>query len=208
MIRIRSLAIAGALALLAPSGSVLALNSATANIIALDKSTTTGLLDARIEFYAPPDAKGNAGTPKVFPAKLLFARPGQFKLVLRAGAKDEYRAVASGGSVSWLDMGTGTAGQGKYETVVDPFTRALLGVAGAISKFAPAKELPMNPNSPMRGAKLTSNVYGTSVITTRTWFYNDKLSGFEFTLSDNSRVFVSILSFKPNVTTKPGDFTL
>ena len=66
----------------------------------------------------------------------------------------------------------------------------------------------MDPKTPLRGAKSTTRAYGASVVSTKTWFYNDKPIGFEFTLSDHSRVFVSVSSFKPNVTTKPSDFSL
>lgn len=208
MNRIRCFITVAVVALLAPLGAASAVNTATADLTALDKSTTSGWLEARIEFYPPPDAKNNAGTPKIIPAQLLFARPNQFRLVLRPGAKDEYRAAASGGVVSWLDMGTGMGGQSKYDTLVDPFTRAMLGVAGAITRHAPAQDIPVNPNSPLRGAKSTTRTYGASVVSSKTWFYNDKPIGFEFTLSDHSRVFVSVLSFKPNVATKPGDFSL
>lgn len=196
-----------ATALLAPPAAS-AVNPATTDLIALDKTTKTGLLDARVEFYPPPDPKGNAGTPKVFPAQLLFSRTNQFKLVMRAGAKDEYRAAANNGIVSWIDMGTGIGGQSKFETIMDPFTGAMLGVVGAITRFASVKELAVAPNSPVRGATLKTKTYGSSVIASKAWFSNDKLVGFEFLLSDNSRVFVSVLSFKPNVVVKPGDFTL
>lgn len=208
MQRIHRILAATALALLAPLHDAHALNTATADLTALDKSLASGWLDARIEFYAPPDAKGNAGTPKVYPAQLLFARPGQFKLVLRAGAKDEYRAACSNGLVSWIDMATGFASKDTYDNIVDPFTRSMLDVAGAISRFAPAKEIAVNPQTPLRGAKLTTRTYGSSVVSSKAWFNNDHLTGFEFLLSDNSRVFVSVLSFKQNVATKASDFTL
>lgn len=208
MNRIRRFVVVTAVALLAPLGAASAVNTATADLIALDKSIATGWLEARVEFYPPPDAKNNAGTPKIVPAQLLFARPNQFRLVLRPGAKDEYRAAASGGVVRWLDMATGIGGQAKYDTLVDPFARAMLGVAGAIARQAPAKEIAVNPNAPLRGTKATTRTYGSSVISSKAWFYNDQPVGFEFVLSDNSRVFVSVLTFKPNVATKPGDFSL
>lgn len=211
MIRIRHSMVAATVALLtllAAHAPAHALNTATNDLLALDKSLASGWLEARVEFYAPPDAKGNAGVPQVYPAKLLFARPGQFRLVLRPGAKDEYRAAASGGMVSWIDMATGIGSKDSYDKVVDPFARAMLGVAGAIARFSPAKEIAVNPQYPLRGAKLTTKVYGSSVVSSKAWFYNDQLSGFEFLLSDNSRVFVSVLTFTPNVATKPGDFAL
>ncbi|MFZ5635935.1 MAG: hypothetical protein ACOY82_05045 [Pseudomonadota bacterium] len=208
MHRIRRFVAVAAIALLAPLGTASAVNTATADLIAVDKSVTTGWLEARVEFYPPPDAKNNAGTPKIIPAQLLFARPNQFRLAMYPGAKNEYRAAASGGVASWRDMGTGIGGQGKYDSIVDPFTRAMLGVAGAISRYAPSKEVAVDPNTPLRGTKSTVRSYGSSVISSKSWFYNDQPVGFEFLLSDNSRVFVSVLTFKPNVPTKPGDFAL
>ncbi|TXH67475.1 MAG: hypothetical protein E6Q88_10540 [Lysobacteraceae bacterium] len=208
MIRFRHVLAIASLALLAPFGPAQAVNTATANLIALDKNTSTGWLDARVELYAPPDAKGNLGAPKVYPAQLLFARPGQFRLVLRTGAKNEYRAASNGSVVTWMDYGTGIGGQQKYADVVDPFTQAMLGVAGAITRFTAAKEIAMSANSPLRGARLATKVYGSSVVSSKAWFSNDKLIGFEFLFADNSRVFVSVLSMKQNVPTKPSDFVL
>lgn len=208
MIRIRHLATA-ALALLLPLGAAQAINTASADLVALDKTTTTGYLEARIALYPAPDAKGNAGTPSVYPAQLLFSRDGRFRLVLRPGANNEYRLAANGdGMVSWIDMGTGNASKGAYATLVDPFVRTMLGTIGSITRFAPMKELPMGSNSITRGASLQTNVYGSGIVSGRAWFGNDKPTGFEFVLSDNRRIFVSVLSFKQNVTVKPGDFSL
>lgn len=207
MIRIHRIAAVLMLALL-PLGAAQAANSATANLIALDKSLKTGWLDARIEFYPAPDAKGNLGAPQVFPAQLLFARPGQFRLVLRTGAKNEYRAAATGGVVSWMDYGTGIGGQAKYQNIMDPFTRSMLDITGAITRFAPAKEQTLDAKGVLRGAAMNTRVYGSSIVASHAWFANDLPTGFDFILSDNRRVVVSILAYKPNVATKPGDFTL
>lgn len=208
MIRIRPLATA-ALVLLLPLGAAQAINTATADLVALDKNTTTGYMDARIALYPAPDTKGNAGTPSVYPAQLLFSRDGRFRLVLRPGANNEYRLAASGdGLVSWIDMGTGNASKGGYATLVDPFVRTMLGTIGSITRFAPMKELPMGSNTVTRGATLQTKVYGSGIVSGRAWFGNDKPTGFEFILSDNRRVVVSVLSFKQNVTVKPADFAL
>lgn len=201
--------IAAVLALvLLPLGAAQAANSATANLVALDKSLKTGWIDARIEFWPAPDAKGNLGTPQVFPAQLLFARPGQFRLVLRTGAKNEYRAAATGGVVSWMDYGTGIGGQAKYANIMDPFTRSMLDITGAITRFSPAKEQTLDPKGVLRAASMNTRVYGSSIVASHAWFGNDQPIGFDFTLSDNRRVVVSILSYKPNIPTKPTDFTL
>lgn len=208
MIRIRHLAIA-ALAVLLPLAAAQAINTASADLVALDKTTTTGYLEARIALYPAPDTKGNAGTPGVYPAQLLFSRDGRFRLVLRPGASNEYRLAAGGdGLVSWIDMGTGNASKGRYATLVDPFVRTMLGTVGAITRFAPMKELPMGSNPVTRGATLQTNVYGSGIVSGRAWFGNDRPTGFEFVLSDNRRVFVSVLSFKQNVTVKAADFAL
>lgn len=211
MTRIRRIAAALAFVLacvLPPLGAAQAATSATANLVALDKSLKSGWIDARIEFYPAPDAKGNIGQPQVFPAQLLFARPGQFRLVLRTGAKNEYRAAASGGVVSWIDYGTGMGGQSKYQDLMDPFTRSMLDITGAITRFTPAKEQALDPKGPLRGAAMRTRVYGSSVVASHAWFANDQPTGFDFTLSDQRRVVVSVLAFKPNVATKPGDFRL
>ncbi len=149
MIRIRRIAAVLAIALL-PLGAAQAATSATANLVSLDKSIKTGWIDARIEFYPAPDAKGKIGAPQVFPAQLLFSRPGQFRLVMRTGAKNEYRAAATGGVVSWIDYGTGIGGQAKYQDLMDPFTRSMLDITGAITRFTPAKEQTLDPKGALR----------------------------------------------------------
>ena len=207
MIRIRRIAAVLAIALL-PLGAAQAATSATANLVSLDKSTKTGWIDARIEFYPAPDAKGKIGSPQVFPAQLLFSRPGQFRLVMRTGAKNEYRAAATGGVVSWIDYGTGIGGQAKYQDLMDPFTRSMLDITGAITRFTPAKEQTLDPKGALRGAAMSTRVYGSSIVASHAWFANDRPTGFDFTLSDKRRVVVSVLTWKPNVTVKPGDFSL
>lgn len=201
-------ALAASLCVLVAPTRVEAVNTATADLIALDKATATGYLDARVSLYAPPNTKGQYAAPTVYPAQLLFARPGQFRFVLRPGAKNEYRAAASGGVVSWIDLGTGLSGQGKTVDVVDPAAQALLGTVGGLLQFAPAKEVAVSTKNPVRGVNLAPRSFGTSVIAATAWFGNDQPVGFEFVFSDRSRVFISVLSFKQNVPTKPGDFTL
>jgi hypothetical protein len=185
-----------------------AASSAVDRLVYLDKTTASGTLDVRVELYDPPNSKGQYGTPKTYPAKLLFARPDQFRLTLRPGAKDEFRAVGSAGIVNWIDYATGFSGKDKAENLVDPVAIALLGSVGELMRFAPAKELPVGTKSTMRGARLSPKNYGTSVESAVAWFSNDQPIGFEFVLSDKRRVFASVLVFKQNVPTKPGDFQL
>ncbi len=185
-----------------------AASSAVDRLVYLDKTTSSGSLDVRVDLYDSPNSKGQYGAPKIYPAKLLFARPDQFRLTLRPGANDEFRAVGSAGLVSWIDYATGFSGKDKAADVVDPVAIALLGSVGELMRFAPAKELPVGPKSTVRGAKLTPKNYGTSVESATAWFSNDQPIGFEFVLTDKRRVFISVLVFKQNVPTKPSDFQL
>ncbi len=188
--------------------SALAASSAVDRLVYLDKTTASGALDVRVDLYDPPNSKGQYGAPKTYPATLLFARPDQFRLALRPGAKDEFRAVGNAGIVNWIDYATGFSGKDKAENVIDPVAIALLGSVSELTRFAPAKELPVGPKSKIRGARLTPKSYGTSVESAIAWFSNDQPIGFEFVLSDKRRVFVSVLVFKQNAPTKPSDFQL
>jgi hypothetical protein len=185
-----------------------AAGSAVDQLVYLDKTIASGALDVRVDLYDPPNSKGRYGTPKIYPAKLLFARPDQFRLTLRPGAKDEFRAVGNAGLVNWIDYATGFSGKDKAENVIDPVAIALLGSVGELMRFAPAKELPVSAKSTVRGAKLTPKNYGTSVESATAWFSNDQPIGFEFVLTDRRRVFISVLVFNQNVPTKPSDFQL
>ncbi len=188
--------------------SAQAATTAVDQLIYYDKYTASGLLEVKVDLYDPPNSKGQYGAAKTYPAQLLFARPDQFKLVLRPGAKDEFRAVGSTGTVNWVDYATGFYGKEKAEDVTDPVALALLGSAGELLRFAPAKELPVSKQSVMRGATLSPKSYGSNIRSATAWFNNDQPIGFEFLLNDKRRVFISILSFKQNVSTKPGDFQL
>jgi hypothetical protein len=190
------------------TSSAQASSSAVDRLTYLDKTTASAALDVRVELYDPPNSKGQYGAPKIYPATLLFARPDQFRLTLRPGAKDEFRAVGNAGLVNWIDYATGFSGKDKASNVVDPVAIALLGSVAELTRFAPAKELPVGPKSAVRGARLTPKNYGTSVESATAWFSNDQPIGFEFVLTDRRRVFISVLVFKQNVPTKPGDFQL
>ena len=200
--------VAASLCVLAAPICADAANTASDNLYILDKTTATGLLSAQVSLYAPPNTKGQYAAPKVYPVQLLFARPDQFKFALNPGSKSEYRAAASGGVVSWIDLGTGISGQGKTVDLVDPVAIALLGSVGQLSQYAPPKEIAVNSKSLVRGAKLIPRNYGTSIASANAWFANDLPVGFEFIFVDKSRVFISVLQYKPNVATKPTDFKL
>jgi hypothetical protein len=56
---------------------------------------------------------------------------------------------------------------------------------------------------------LTPNTWGSTVERGLAWFSSDgQPIGFEFQMEDRSKVFVSVLTFKQNVQTSPGDFQL
>ena len=80
---------------------------ATDHLSTFDKTTYSGALTVSVDLYAAPDKYGKLGAPKRYPAQLLFARPDQFKLSLRPGKSDEFRAGGSAGTVRWLDLATG-----------------------------------------------------------------------------------------------------
>lgn len=196
-----------ALALSAPVPASAA--SASQRLVALDKTTYSGHLDIHVDLYEAPKTPGKYGAPKRYPAQLLFERPDRFRLVLRPGANDEYRAVAQAGVVDWIDMGTGLSGKNETAKVTDPLALALLGSAGELLRFAGAKDLPMPQGSKLSGARLRPGTWGSGVESGSAWFGSDgQPSGFEFVMLDGSKVFFSVLRFKQNVQTKPGDFIL
>ncbi len=183
--------------------------SATSQLQYFDKTTYSGSLDVQVDLYAPPDKNGKIGAPQRYPAQLLFARPDRFRLVLRPGAKDEFRAVAEAGVVRWLDLATGFSGKDAADKVTDPLALALLGSAGELLRFSSSKDLVLSKGSKISGARITPNTWGSGVEKGLAWFSSDgQPIGFEFVLADQTRVFVSVLSFKQNVKTSPGDFQL
>lgn len=183
--------------------------SATAQLKYLDGTTYSGALDVYVDLYAAPDKNGNLGAPQRYRAQLLFERPDRFRLVLRPGEKNEFRAVSEGGIVRWLDLYTGFSGKEEASDVTDPMALALLGTAGELLRFSASKDLVLSKNSKISGAHITPNTWGSGVTSGLAWFSSDgQPIGFEFVLHDQTRVFVSVLGFKQNVKTSPGDFQL
>lgn len=200
-----------ALALTLILGSALSAHaaSATSQLYTLDKTTYSGLLDVNVDLYAPPDKNGKLGAPKRYTAQLLFERPDRFRLVLRPGAKDEFRAVAEAGIVRWLDVATGISGKDAADKLTDPLALAMLGTAGELMRFTASKDLVLSKGSKISGASITPKTWGSGVEKGLAWFSSDgQPIGFEFVLHDQTRVFVSVLSFKQNVKTSPDDFQL
>lgn len=183
--------------------------SATSQLSYFDKTTYSGSLDVYVDLYAAPDKNGKLGAPQRYRANLLFERPDRFRLVLRPGAKDEFRAVAEAGIVRWLDLYTGLSGKEAADKITDPLALALLGTAGELLRFANAKDLVLSKASKISGATFTPNAWGSTVERGLAWFSSDgQPIGFEFQMSDRRKVFVSVLTFKQNVQTAPGDFQL
>ncbi len=200
-----------ALALTLTLGAALSAHaaSATDQLNALDKSTYSGALEVSVDLYAPPDKNGKVDAPQRYPATLLFERPDRFRLVLRPGAKDEFRAVADAGIVRWLDLATGVSGKDAAEKVTEPLAIALLGAAGELFRFTTAEDLTLSKGSKISGTRITSKTWGSGIESGLAWFSSDgQPIGFEFVLSDQTKVFISVLSFKQNVKTSPGDFQL
>lgn len=182
---------------------------ATDRLSTLDKTTYSAALTVSVDLYDAPDKYGKLDAPKRYPAQLLFARPDQFKLILRPGKNDEFRAVGSAGIVRWLDLATGFSDQEQAGKVIDPLALALLGTAGELSRFGKATELALGKDSKISGARFDPKTYGSGIEKATAWFASDgKPIGFEFELSDRRRVNISVLSFQQNVPTKPGDFAL
>ena len=182
---------------------------ATDHLSTFDKTTYSGALTVSVDLYDAPDKYGTLGVPKRYPAQLLFARPDQFKLILRPGKSDEFRAVGSAGVVRWLDLATGFSDKEQAGKVIDPLALALLGTAGELNRFGKATELALSKGGKISGARFDPKTYGSGIDKATVWFSSEgKPIGFEFELSDRRRVLVSVLSFQQNVQTKPGDFIL
>lgn len=198
------LATASALILAAPA---FAAGAAVDRLKYYDGTTSTAWFDGQAKLYAAP-VKGNYGTPQRYRAQLLFARPDRFRLMLRPGAKNEYRAVGSAGSVQWLDLATGLSGQGKAIEYVDPAALDLLRTVGELWRFAPSKELPAADNGNLRGAVLVPKSFDSRVKRAVVWFRNDQPYSFDFEFVDGRKLQFTVSSFKQNVPTKPSDFQL
>lgn len=195
-----------ALALGAPSARAA---SASAQLQALDKATYSGDVSVSVDLYDPPKKDGRHGTPARYRATLLFERPDRFRLVLRPGDKDEFRAVAEAGIVRWYDKATGLSGKDEAAKVTDPIALALLGSAGELLRFTSVREVALPKGAKLAGARLVQKTWGSGLQSGMAWFGSDgRATGFEFVMVDGTKVFVSVLAFKQNVQTTPGDFTL
>lgn len=184
--------------------------SATQQLQSYDKTTYSGRLDAVVEYYAPPDASGKYAAPQRYPAQLLFERPDRFRMVVRPGQKGEYRAVAEAGVLRWLYPVTGVSGKASIASLVDPLAIALLGSAGELARFAPAKDLPPPRATKVFGARLQPRGWASGVDSGVAWFssVDGKPVGFQFRMANGAKVHVSVLRFEQNVQTTPGDFVL
>ena len=193
-----------------PAARPAAAQSATQQLQAYDKTTYSGRIEAIVEYYAPPDASGKYAAPLRYPAQLLFERPDRFRMVLRPGQKGEYRAVAEAGVLRWLYPATGLSGKASIEQRLDPLAIALLGTAGELMRFAPAKDLPPPVATKVFGARLQPRGWASGVESGTAWFSSADGTpvGFQFRMADGAKVHVSVLRFEQNVKTTPGDFVL
>lgn len=184
---------------LALPGSAAA-QSATERLTYYDKSSTSGALDVVVDLYAAPDKSGKYGTPTRYPAQVLFQRPNRFRLALRPGQSNEYRAVADAGTVRWLDLATGVQGKAAMAEVVDPLAISLLSVAGQWTRYATGKNLPATQSSKVVGARLQPRMWGSPIVLGQAWFStaNGRPAGFEFVFADGRKVFVAVSTFQQN----------
>lgn len=171
-----------------------------------DGTTSSAFLDGNVQLYAAP-VNGKYGAPQTYRAQLLFARPDRFRLVLRPGTK-EYRAVGSAGLVQWRDYATGLSGQGNTVDLIDSAAFDLLRTVGEATRYNRVQELPMSPNSALRGALLRPVSYRSQVLRAVAWFRNDQPHLFEIQYHDGRKLYFAVSSFQHNPTVKPGDFVL
>lgn len=184
-------------------------STASAQLQQLDKTTLSGRLETQVSVYPAPDGKGQVGAPSHYPAQLLFERPDRFRIVIRAGEKNEYRVAAEGGIVRWRDLGSGFSGKRIAEDVADPFALALLATAGELLRMGTASELPVSKHAKLTGVRLKPASGGSGVDDAIVWFGSEQQPvGFEFSMTDGSRVFVSVLAFEQNPPLSPEDFRL
>ncbi len=189
---------------------VMAVVPASEQLVQLDKQLLSGHAVLLIRQYPPAAGKPSRHkAAKVSAATLLFERPDRFKLVMHPGQKNERRIVAEAGKVRWLKVSSGKTGSAQAAKVIDPLVLILLGTAGELPRYAALKELYLGkPPHSVASTTVLPRAYGTSVVQALAWFNVGGITGLDFTLADGSRVFVSVLYFKGNVQTKPGDFEL
>ena len=200
----------GALLVSAICTPALAADPATQQLERMDKELFSARTELLISHYPPATGKPPRHAPaQVYAATLLFERPDRFRLVLEPGRKGERRIVGEAGKVRWLDTASGQSGSESAEKVIDPLILALLGSAGELQRYAAPKEVFLGkPPQQVTAAVLYPRAYGTTLVRALASFGDDGMTGLDVTLDDGSRVFVSVLSFKGNVDTKPGDFDL
>lgn len=175
----------------------------------LDKTTLNGRLDAVVDVYAPPEKDGQSGKHERYPAQLAFERPDRFRISIRPGEKNEYRAVAEAGIVRWLDFATGWSGKTEVDRVTDPLALALLGTAGELQRHAEVKDLPQTKGSTLVGARLSPRVLVGDLSDGLVWIGDDGAPiGFEFRFVDGGKVFVSVLRLQRNLQLPPEEFAL
>jgi hypothetical protein len=183
--------------------------SASAQLEWLDKTTLSGRIDALVDAYPAPDAKGGIGAPERYPVELLFERPDRYRVVLRPGTKQQLRIATEAGIVRWYDLATGLSGKEQADDVSHPLALALLATAGELSRFGTAVDLPAVKNSPLRGARLDPKGHAAGVLSAIAWFGSDgQLVGLDIQRSDGSRLFLAVQTFDRNVQTSPDDFRL
>lgn len=201
-----SLALGGGLS--APDAA--ALGSASQQLSTFDKTLLSGYVEGRATFYPAPDPKtGRYGTPSVYPVQLLFERPDRFRLVLDAGGKGEYHAVAEAGIVRWLDLSSGVSGKSEATKLVDPVALGLLGSADELMRLLGPKDVTLGKDSKYSGARLQPRAWATGVERGLAWLGPDGTPvGFEFIFTDGARVFLAVAKFEANPKTDPDDFRL
>ena len=181
--------------------------SASEALALLDKTTLNGRLDAVIDVYAPPEKEGQSGAHERYPAQVVFERPDRFRISIRPGEKNEYRAVAEAGVVRWLDLATGWSGKAEVDQVTDPLALALLGTAGELQRHAEIKDLPQTKGSTLTGARMSPRVLVGDLSDGLVWIGDDgQPIGFEFRFVDGGKVFVSVLRLERNLELPPGTF--
>lgn len=182
--------------------------SAADTLATLDKTTYSGRLEAVVSLYAPTGKPGIDGKPQQYPAQIVFERPDRYRLTLRPGEKNAFVAVAEAGIVRWIDYATGFSGKDTIEAVTDPIAVALLGSAGEMTRYYAMKDQALPKESDVVGARLLPR--GLSQVQSGyAWLSRDgKPTGFDFRLTDGTRVFVAVMAFEQNAKTAPGDFQL
>jgi len=181
-------------------------------LISLDGSLASGYVVFEVTRVEPAtQGKATEVTLETFRGHLLVARPGQFKLVLRPGEKNEQRIVGDQGKVRWLDVATGVQGSGLASDYLDVSVVALLDANDALKRLFTLKNagvINAKDKTPVGIVKLDPRAYGTRIVAAKAFMLEDKVAALQFVRDDDIRVFIAILRFDANVDIKPGDFEL